>query len=111
MCAGTHLVATWAGQRTRALESKPANEMLTKHGIDSDSVCDVGRGTGRVLGDLATRLPAKTRLIGLRPRGRSLSTWHRPDGPRRKGSGQRTQQCQEPFGLILIMDICKHVAD
>jgi cyclopropane fatty-acyl-phospholipid synthase-like methyltransferase len=86
--------------------------MMRRHGLEPETVCEVGCGAGENLGELQKRLPDGVELHGyeISPQGAELC---------RKHANPRLHfRCEDllaseagPFDLVLCIDVFEHVPD
>lgn len=87
-------------------------KMMSKHGLEPATVCEVGCGAGEVLRQLQTRLPERTEFYGyeISPQGFALC--------RERANERLRFYCEDllssdagPFDLLLCIDVFEHVED
>jgi SAM-dependent methyltransferase len=85
--------------------------MMRRHGIEPDSICDMGCGTGGVLDHLSNSLPSTTNLVGceVSPQAISLA----PEERRRRITfvNASPENCDGGYDLMLVLDVFEHVED
>jgi cyclopropane fatty-acyl-phospholipid synthase-like methyltransferase len=85
--------------------------MLTKHGIAPKSVCEVGCGSGEILVQLASKLPAGVRYAGYDISADAYALCSRKAGGAFEFHHADLLETESHFDLVLAMDVFEHVED
>jgi len=85
--------------------------MLELHGIKPQSVCEVGCGSGEILVQLASRLPAGTALTGYDISPDAYALCSRKAGGNMQFRLGDLLETQEQFDLAMAIDVFEHVED
>jgi SAM-dependent methyltransferase len=108
---GTQLAAApdWY-ESDAAWKAEQVGALMRKHGMEPDSICDVGCGTGGVLDHLSRTLPPTTKLVGyeMSPQAIALAP---EDRKRRIAFVSEWAEYEGGFDLMLVLDVFEHVDD
>ncbi|HEV7858801.1 MAG TPA: class I SAM-dependent methyltransferase [Pyrinomonadaceae bacterium] len=87
-------------------------KMLSKHGLEARTICEIGCGAGEILGQLQAHLPLTTEFYGyeISPQGFALCAG--------RANERLSFYCEDllssevgPFDLLLCIDVFEHVED
>jgi SAM-dependent methyltransferase len=95
--------ARWKAERVR--------EMMRRHRLEPESICDIGCGTGGVLDHLSRTLPAGTTLVGYDPSPQATAL--APEARKRRVAfvNATAEECEGGYDLMLVLDVVEHVDD
>ena len=87
-------------------------DMLARHSLAPDTICDVGCGAGEVLAELARKMGSVTRFIGYDISPQAIEICKpKANGRLEFHSGDFLTDSREPYGAILLLDVFEHVQD
>jgi SAM-dependent methyltransferase len=86
--------------------------MISRHGLEFDTVCDVGCGSGGVLAELQKMMDSRTRFIGydISPQAIALAKPRENDRLVFRNTDSATIE-PSSRGLLLLLDVLEHVED
>ncbi len=92
-------------------KARQITTILKRNQLAPRSVCDVGCGTGRVLSELSTYLPAATRLVGFDTATDPVKIYHGRNHPGIEVVTGDARNTDERFDLLMMIDVFEHVED
>ena len=86
-------------------------QLLNKHNIPLDSICEVGCGSGEILVQLSSHLPSNTKFLGFDISADAINIAKKKETTQIKFELKDITDVSlnQPFDLVLIMDVIEHV--
>ena len=112
-CNGEYLKfnPTWSIE-TSAWKAEKINQMLNKHDLSPDTICEIGCGAGEILNCLHSKLP-KTEFIGyeISEQAFELCKTRQKERLNYKLEDLLADSNTDYYDLLLIIDVVEHVED
>jgi 2-polyprenyl-3-methyl-5-hydroxy-6-metoxy-1,4-benzoquinol methylase len=99
------------GEENTAWKAGQVLRMMEKHGLKPGSVCEVGCGSGGVIGQLHAALPEHVRFTGIEPMPEAFAVCSAKRRERLEFRHCTAADVAETFDLVLLLDVFEHVED
>lgn len=85
--------------------------LLSKHGLEPETICEIGCGSGEILLQLSSGLPGSVKLLGtdISPDAITIAKKKETQQVRFELKDITTENSGQQFDLVLVLDVIEHV--